>query len=531
MTASDDLWTGLEALREARPAYVEAAAYYDDLVPEVFSSARIRRAISRTGVDFKLGFIATVVDAVADRLQLASVSSPDATQAALLDTIWLNNIMDLEAGEISRTASRFGDAYMIVLPVHEGDSDTVSGVDMFCNDPLTVRLIYDAENPRLKAFAIKRWCEQIGNAQKPQIIHRAELYYSDRIERWTTKADSPGNSPRDWDPWLPAPIETADGMVVDPEDTAWSISHDYGEIPVFHYRNDRPYGRPEHERGYGAQNAITKLVATHLATVDYQGFPQRFGLTDAATTDTGDLDPADFEDDMFPPDPTAGPSDSGDDSSLKSGPGEMMLLRGFKQVGQFDAAQPDVFYDPAMFHVRAMAQLTVTPLHLFDTSGDQPSGQSIRAQDAPFTRKVDARQSAYGATHRDAFGFALHLLGVEDPQVDVQWKPAETIDDQDVWQTARLKSERGVPNRQLLLEGNYSEDQVSDWLESPTDDAAELSRRLADLATLADTVQKLGAAVTLGAIDQAQVQDLIGPVVDAMTGRPTVAPDPDPAGD
>ncbi|MEU6237813.1 nucleotide sugar dehydrogenase, partial [Kitasatospora sp. NPDC047058] len=31
---------------------------------------------------------------------------------------------------------------------------------------------------------------------------------------------------RDWDPWLPAPIETADGMVVDPEDTAWSISHD-----------------------------------------------------------------------------------------------------------------------------------------------------------------------------------------------------------------------------------------------------------------------------------------------------------------
>jgi hypothetical protein len=255
-----------------------------------------------------------------------------------------------------------------------------------------------------------------------------------------------------------------------------------------------------------------------------QGFPQRYALTDTATTDTGDLDPSDFDEDFFPPDPNSGPTDTGDDSSLKAGPGELMLLRGFKAVGQFDAAQPQVFYDPITFQVRAMAQLTVTPLHLFDTSGEQPSGQSVRAQDAPFTRKIDARQVAYGGTHRDAFGFALHLLKVEDPQVDVRWEASETIDDKDAWETSEKKSDLGVPQKQLLLERGYSEDQVEAWLKSPTDDPAELTRRLADLSSLSDTLQKLGTAITLGAIDQAQAQQLVGPVIDAMAGRPTVPP-------
>ncbi|WP_354643869.1 phage portal protein [Kitasatospora camelliae] len=529
MTASDDLWDGIEALNGARPGYEKAAAYYDDEVPEVFSSARVRRAIERTGVDYKLGFIATVVDAVSDRLQLSTVTSPDQQQAETLQAIRENNLMELEEPEVHRTVSRYGDAYLIILPVHgDGDDKTVTGVDMYCNDPLTVRMVYDAENPRLKSFAIKRWCEEVGSGPRAQEIHRAELYYADRIERWTTRPGSPGNSEGDWYPWLPDAVEAEDGALLEPDDDAWIIEHDFGEIPVFHFRNARPYGVPEHRRGYGAQNAINKLIATHMGTVDYQGFPQRYALTDTATTDTGDLEPGDFDDDLFPPDPDAGPTDSGDDSSLKSGPGELMLLRGFKQVGQFDAAQPAVFFDPIEFDIRAMAQLTVTPLHLFDTSGEQPSGQSVRAQDAPFSRKIEARQRAYTGTWRDGYGFALHLLDVAEPAVDVRWEAAETIDDTDAWVVSGKKSDLGVPQRQVLLERGYSEDQVEAWLESQTDDTAELTRRLADLATLADTLEKLGTAVTLGAIDQQQVQQLINPVVARMT-EPAPQPGEGPA--
>lgn len=536
MTASDDLWAGIEALDDARPHYVDAATYYDNTRAEVFSSMRVQRAISRTGVGFGINFIATVVDAVVDRLQLAAVTSSDQEQAELLQVIWDQNLMEREAQQVAKEASEYGDTYVIVLPSDDPETAAAeaaaagrpAGVDIFCNDPLTVRIIYDAENPRLKAFAIKRWGESWLRDQKRITVQRAELYYDDHAERWTTKENSPGTTPGDWIPWLPAAVEAADGTVTEPDADAWKIPHDFGKIPVFHFRNAYPYGQPEHERGYGAQNAINKLIATHMSTVDYQGFPQRYGLTEAATTDTSDLDPGDFDDDLFPPDPAAGPSDSGDDSNLKSGPGEMQILRGFKEVGQFNAAQPSVFFDPIEFNVRAMAQCTTTPLHLFDPTGDQPSGESVRAQDAPFTRKVRDRQAAYGSTWQDVFAFALHLLKIEDPQVDVRWHAAETVDDKDSWDTARIKSDLGVPISQILLEAGYSTDQVGAWLRSPTDDSAEVTRRLADLASLSETLQRLGTAVTLGAIDQGQVQALVGPVVDALTGRPVMAPVPPP---
>ncbi|MFG3051896.1 phage portal protein [Kitasatospora sp. NPDC048239] len=513
---------GLEALREARPAYVEAAAYYDDEVPEVFASARVRRAIARTGMDHGKPYIAMVVDAVVDRMKLAAITSPDQDQAEALQRIWDSNRLRREAMKVHKWQAEYGDAYLIVLP-RTDDASTVTGVDEYANDPLTVRMIYSAENPREKAYAVKRWCETVDTDRQ---IHRAELYYNDRVERWTTKADSAGNARADWEPWLPSAVTTEDGETVEPDDDAWIIEHNYGEIPVFHFRNSEPYGVPEHRRGYGAQDTINKLDATHMGGIDYQGVPQRYALTDAANADTGDFEPADFGDDLFPPDPAAGPSDSGDDSSLKSGPGEVWLLRGFRQVGQFDPAEPAVFYDPLEFNVRSIGVLTTTPLHLLDPTSEQPSGRSVRAQDAPFVEKIKDRQEGATDSWQDSQGFALHLVGFADPVVDVRWHAAETVDDKDSWDTAKVKSELGVPHRQLLVEAGYSDDQVEAWLESPTDDAAELTRRLADLSSLADTVQKLGAAVTLGAIDQAQVQDLIGPVVDAMTGRPVVPPEP-----
>jgi hypothetical protein len=524
VTASNDLWVGLEDLREARPAYVRAAAYYDDTVPEVFASARFRRALQRTGMEFGKPFIAMVVDAIVARLKIATVTSPERDQAEALKQVWDANKMRRESLQVHRWVSMYGDAYLIVLPVAD-DKGTVTGVEMFGNDPLTVRIIYDAENPREPAFAIKRWCEPVGLTQT---VHRAELYYPDgRGERWTTKVGAAGTVAADWNPWLPEAIVEDDGTVIEPDDDAWVMQSGHG-MPVFHFRNDQPYGVPEHRRGYGAQNSINKLDNTHMGTVDYQGWPQRYALTDTATTDTGDLEPSDFDDDMFPPDPAAGPTDTGDDSSLKGGPGEVMLLRGYKAVGQFDAAQPAVFFDPIEFNVRAMGVLTVTPLHLFDPSGEQPSGQSVRAQDAPFTEKIEERQEEYGDTWKDGYSYALTLLGITEPSVDVRWHAAQTLDDKESWDTAKVKSDLGVPLRQLHLEAGYGEDQVQSWLESQTDDAAELSRYLGDLATLSETLQRIGTAVTLGALDQGQAQALIEPAVQALTAKAPLAIEPPP---
>jgi hypothetical protein len=491
-----DLMYGIEELTEARPGYDQAQTYYDGKVPEVFTSTRIRRALARHGIDFDLNFARTPVNAVTDRLKIASITSPDEQTNTLISKIWQDNQLDLEMPDLFRRAGEFGDACLMVLPV-EDDNGTVVRVEMFYNSPQTVRIIYAEDNPRRKAFTIKRWCE--GTYQ------RAELYYDDRTERWTTTANSHGNQARDWNPW-PA----------DPEDPeSWLLPHDWGEQPAFHFRTDRPYGTPEHYGAYGPQNAINKLQQTHMGTVDYQGFPQRYALTETANTDTSDLDPGDFADNDWPfPEKGVGPSDSGADSSLKAGPGEMMLLRGFKAVGQFDAAQPAVFLDPIQFNVRAMAQITDTPLRMFDPQSHQRSGVAVQEEDSPFVSKVQNRQTSYGATLHEAFVFALRRLGIVDPVVTVDWVPARSVSTAEGWQTVEAKIRAGVPRKQALMEAGYRAEQVDAWL-TGTDDA-ELQRRVDVLASLADSAQKLGSAATLGVITQEQVTALLAGTIDDL---------------
>jgi hypothetical protein len=487
---------GIEQLDDARPEYREAQNYYDGTVPEIFASARLRRALEDTGVDFRLNFAKTPVDAVVDRLEIAAITGADDAHTKLISQVWAANGMDLEAPDLHCHACTLGDAYLIVLPI-EDDGDQVTGVEMHYNSPQTVRAIYSQENPREVDYYIKQWCE----TRTLGTVQRAELFYDDRTERWTTLPGSDGKQESDWVHWYADPEDD------EPQDEdSWTIPHAWGRPPVFHFRTSRPYGKPEHIGAYGPQNAINKLSITHMGTVDYQGFPQRYALTDAATTDTSDLEPGDFDD--FPPDDAGtGPTDTGDDSSLKAGPGEVWLLRGFKAVGQLDAANPSVFLDPILFEVRAMAQITTTPLHLFDPQGEVPSGESIRAKEAPFTKKIRNRQLSFGATWRDVFTFALQLLGIKDATVDVRWVPAATVDDQTGWQTVGEKIKNGVPRKQALMEAGYRKEQVEEWLAGVDD--AELARRVDILATVADSAQKLGAAATLGVINGEQAQALL----------------------
>jgi hypothetical protein len=292
-----------------------------------------------------------------------------------------------------------------------------------------------------------------------------------------------------------------------------------GRAARFHFRTDRPYGVPEHYGAYGPQNAITKLQATHMGTVDYQGAPQRYALTETATTDTSDLEPGDFDDGDWPfPEKGLGPSDSGEDSSLKAGPGEMMLLRGFKAVGQFDAAKPAVFLDPIMFNVRAMAQITDTPLRMFDPQSNQRSGVVLPGGGQPVHQQGGEPADLLRRRLHEAFVFALRRLGIEDPVVTVDWVPARSVSTAEGWQTVKAKIDAGVPRRQALMEAGYRAEQVDAWL-AGTDDA-ELQRRVDVLASLADSAQKLGAAAALGVITSEQVTALLSGTIDDLEASP-----------
>lgn len=445
----EDLKHGLDALNEAVTDYDTAHRYYKGDVGEFFTSARLQRLFRTATADINFNFAKMPVDAVANRLEIAGITTTDEGANALLQRVWEDNALDLEAPSIMRRACEYGDAYVIVWPAEREDqaldseSNTASVVVYF-NSPVTTRIVYDAENPLRKAFAIKRWVDAEG--------HRVDLYYPDRIEKYVSKPNSRGQRVEDY-------VEYRDG-----EGDEWPYDNPFGEIPVFHFRTDRPYGTPLHEGFYGPQNAINKLIASHLTSVDYQGAPQRYALMtagastdEAADEDLGSLDEASTE-------PTS--ASGNQPSQMVASPGSIWYMRGVDQVGQFDVASPATFTDPMLTYLRLGAELTNTPLHRVDPTGDHPSGESLRTAEAPFIKRVRNVQLSFGATWRELMTFALRLLGVEDTPVAVQWMPAQTIEDKDFWEVAEKKIAAGVPARQVLAEAGYTENQISKWLEN-----------------------------------------------------------------
>jgi hypothetical protein len=174
-----------------------------------------------------------------------------------------------------------------------------------------------------------------------------------------------------------------------------------------------------------------------------------------------------------------------------------------------------VFLEPINFNIRAMAQITDTPLRMFDPqSSRQRSGVSYQEEDGPFISKVEIRQTAYGAATHEAFTFALRRLGVIDPILSVDWVPAKSVTDAQGWQTVNEKIRAGVPRKQALMEAGYRAEQVDEWLTGVDD--SELQRRVDVLASLADSAQKLGAATALGVISSEQVTALLSGTIDDL---------------
>jgi hypothetical protein len=438
--ALGDLMAGLEALDVAEPGYHRAEQYYSGNVPEYFASPRLRRAMMRTGLAFRFNFARIPVDAVTERLKLAAVTCADAAADAALRDIWLRNKIALQSRQIIRRACEFGDAYVIVWP-----SDDESGIDIFYNSPQCVRVIYDQENPLLKSYAVKRW-------QLDDRHVRADVYYPDRIEKWITKPGAKGEKPGDW-------TEYIDGL-----DGAWPVDNPFGEIPVFHFRTDQPYGEPEHRGFYGPQDAIHKLILSHMAGVDYQAFPQRYALM-APDTDSSEAAAEDEDIFAFPDQGTGStvpPAGEGR-SQFSADPGSVWYMKGLTGVGQFDTAQHQNFTEPMLTYLRMGSEVTNTPLHRVDPTGDHPSGESLRTAEAPFVHKIEDRQLSFGDTWRELFDCALRMAGFGNAEVTVRWTPAQTINDLEGWQTVAEKLAAGVPPAQAFLEVGYSDEQVAKW--------------------------------------------------------------------
>jgi len=533
----DDLEEALEELNDAIPDYQRAEAYYEGTVKEKFLNRAIQELLTGSDTDFRVNLAGRVVDAVQDRMEVAAITAEpidedqDGTPDRLQDDdgededrtdispeleeemteeekaldeavskIWRDNEMDIEAPEIHQKMLEYGDSYLFVGLSDEGEEDRV---DLFFNSPLNVRVLYEDENPRKKRLAIKKW--EVGTKRKKRI--RLNLYYPHGTYKFISKGPSERAGGADFEPY-----------VDDSTDEKGYLENESGEIPFFHFRTARPYGRPEHKKAYGAQDALTKLITNMMSTSDFAAFPQRWALQELGTTTDDDLDW------------DAGDSDAADEknptdlqSQFISGPGRIWALRNIKAVGQFTSADVEQFLKPINLFTGLMAAVTATPVSYFlvslGASATPASGESQRKGESPFLSKVNSRQLSAQATWEEAVSYGLRLKDL-DAEVRVRWAPSQVVSGKEGWEAVQNQQKAGVPVRQTLLEAGYTEAEVTSWgytEDNPDGPGIDLSG-MAAVPVPGNTFGGSPAAVAQG--QQALAQQAAG------TPLPTAAPQP-----
>jgi SPP1 Gp6-like portal protein len=440
-----DLVDGLNALRDAQDAYEEAAQFYDGTAPEIWTSRRLERMLRGATNKFRVNWARTTVTAVLDRLEINAITSTDEGEQTAIEELWADNLLGMEAPLVHESALEFGDAYVIVGTAEpDDDLEDETEIEFRVHGPDEVRMFYERENPHRAKYAVKAWI--VGNGDQART--RVNLYYEDRIERYISKV-------KIGDRFDDRSFE----RFTDNDEDAWPEDNELGEIPVFHFRTRFPYGRPEHADAYGPQNMLNKLVATQMASIDFQALPQRYVLQEVGNPEAGAA-PAD---DDFDDEPTK--TTQLTDPNLVSAPGSVWWLPGAKGAGQFDPVDPASFLDPIDKYINAMATVTSTPMHLYELGGQPPTGLSLKRAEMPLIHKVSLRQLFFGQTWKTMIVFALTLAGLDvDPErIQVTWKPASLTDDKDTWDTFGSKKAMGVPVRQILMEAGYTADQCDTW--------------------------------------------------------------------
>lgn len=505
-----DLERGLKIIADREAGYVLARDMYQGRASEVYSSPAVQRLINETAQRHPLSFAHIPVDATLDKIELNGITADgDANErlAALFDELDLDD----EADDWHVKAGYFGDYYVVIDPREEDESGVATSLSVAGSSPLSTVVVYSSRDDRTPLYGVKRWAEGSGAATR----WRAAVFYDDATVLLVTP-ENQGET-----------VPTASAFVadVDEDGTADSerVPHAGGRMLVVHYAVDgKPYGTPLHRKAFGAQDAITKISATNLASVEGQGFAARYALADPAAEIDDDLD-ADFG--------TDGPGTAVADrdglttpttaSRVRTLPGTIAMLRGVKAVGQFDAATPDGALKNLEWYVRSMAVITGTPLFEFDLSGVQPSGEARRRAEGRLNKRAKRLARALGNAHKTLADTMLGLMGL-DPEranVTVKWAPIETSTDAEGLELVALKIRNGVPVYAALVEAGYDPETVQAW--GYSDDVETSPSFTPDLvASLADSLTKIGSALALGAITPEQAAKLL-PLV--LSGGESVA--------
>lgn len=459
-----DLKWALDTVAGNLTAYALGRDYYRGKHRITFSSEKWRNTFGEQVAQLRDNLCPAVVDALADRVLLEGFAG---AQEAQVQEVWRENDLDRLQGSVHLQAFRDGDAYLMVWP----DS---KGVPRFYPQPadrMAVR--YSDDDPTLLELAAKVWPEVSRSETdgKEEVLYRANLYYADRIEKWVqrqaTTPTTPGAAvsiPTDLNAWEEYREPAREGEEPGEDGLgSWPVTHEYGQVPVFHFLNDALPGEPgksELADVIPLQDALNKSLADMMVAQETHALPQRHA--------TG-----------LEVEVVVQPDGSEVEKAPEWKPGGLWYSANKDtRFGEFSAANLEALIKVQDSLRSEIARVSRTPIHYLILSGTFPSGEALRTAEAPLEAKANDRQNGFGPTWEGAMSFALRIKGNRDPEatearLSAVWKDTRSEGEKEKAETLAMHREAGISRRRHLRELGYSEDDIVAMEEEADEEAQE----------------------------------------------------------
>lgn len=403
------------------------SAFADNLCPSVIGAVRHR--LSVIGFTSMGGADDPAAAGVARPLLRRGRVGGEDDAADLAWAIWNDNRMDRRQKSIYREALIAGDVAVIAWP----DADDPRRPIFHVQKPDKCVLRYSEEQPGEVEYAVKAW---ITTGKKV----RVNVYYRDRVERWTSKGAGATGLPE-----KASSLIEFTGTEQEPEE--FELDNPAGDrVPVVSFGYDALEGEPGRSRLADVvplQDALNKSVADMLVAGEFQAIPQRviIGWTPTEFDANGDPKP---------------PWKSGADRILT-------LANENAKVAEWTAANLQAFIAEQDSFRSEIARVTMTPLHYLLLTGQFPSGDALEEASAPLTAVVGDTKDGFGTSHEELMDLGIRIRTGSGARLSTLWEETGSSRNTKAFaETVEIKRTLGISQKQGLRELGYSDPEIEE---------------------------------------------------------------------
>ena len=380
--------------------------YYDGDHRLTFATQKFREAFGGSFAEFAINLCPTVVDTLADRVQLlgfdvitddaeaAEIQREDGAVERSLQSIWNFNSMQRRQHEVHQEAFKCGESAVIVWP------EPITGMPvLWPQEAAQVVVGHNVDMPDTLDWALKVW-----QLPDPDLRVRVTLYTREAIYKFISTGKVNDGKPRKGvgNYTRYQPVELLEGQPKEP----WPVPNPFLRVPVFPFLNATGSdlaGISELKDVIPVQDAVNKTIMDMIVGQEYFALPQRWAT--GLETKVG--------------------ADGKPQSPFEVATGKLWTTAHDQvKFGQFQPADVGTLQDNADKLIEKISIIARIPLHYVKAiSGDRwPSGESLKTAEGPFISKVSDRMTIFGDPWANAFSFALETLGIKEVRLKARWQ-------------------------------------------------------------------------------------------------------------